>query len=385
MKRWNILFVWCFALFCAACDHEDADKPVESNEPVIGKYTGVYLGTLSNPDSSGGAWSAKMTLKQNKNNISGNIEFVRGEADNPDMRQVRNVEGKLTYNDKGEEALALDLSYPVESNSSGSSACRSMQTTLLEQDKTSLPSSKKITLNGHWTSSNCRLGGQVALAKNDQKGETLLTIVIRAFLPTESVYDTDLFIPHPTLSNRTMLNVSSLGCYATDDRSFSLARNASARFGGEIEVNLSTGKVISNTLTGLTERFDCTTGVSECKTVSGINSFTINNVQSSADQITLEYEGEANNKCAKWAPSAAAPDIELNGKITINIANRHLTVEGLIDDFPAFEAYAYSYEHGDFGMVEDFTLFQVSPAVGANPFSLINTGASHKVRRDIIF
>ena len=70
----------------------------------------------------------------------------------------------------------------------------------------------------------------------------------------------------------------------------------------------------------------------------------------------------ANNPCAP--SSRAFGDIDYTGKIIVDAAARSLEIDGLIDQFPAFEAYA-TINNG-----AGFTVFRMSPPAGNTVMNL---------------
>jgi hypothetical protein len=127
--------------------------PVDLDTLVYFKYEstfdGVYSGSITNPDS-GGPWSLKFTLNQCGNQVKGTFFIVRGAAS-----QQRQVTGIL---DQQNSILALDISDPLSfQNPQGLTFCTAMKASTLSINGNSF--------SGAWTSSNCRLGGQIIASK----------------------------------------------------------------------------------------------------------------------------------------------------------------------------------------------------------------------------
>lgn len=112
-------------------------------------FDGAYLGSITNPDS-GGPWSLRLTLNQCGNQVKGTFFIVRGTAN-----QQRQVTGTL---EQQNSILALNISDPLSfQNPEGLTFCAVMKASTLSINGNSF--------SGAWTSSNCRLGGQIIASK----------------------------------------------------------------------------------------------------------------------------------------------------------------------------------------------------------------------------
>lgn len=112
------------------------------------KYDGTMTGYITNPDS-GGPWDATVDLNQCDNVIRGQYIITRGTSS-----QKRRYSGTINETDL---IMNLDVAYPYEfENPEGLIPCANMKMTL---------SVSENSLSGNWTSSNCRLGGEVNVSR----------------------------------------------------------------------------------------------------------------------------------------------------------------------------------------------------------------------------
>lgn len=173
--------------------------------------------------------------------------------------------------------------------------------------------------------------------------------------------------------------VSALGeCFHGDDRSFDSSAGASSRVHAAVTVSgLGTsGAAMGSTDVhcGVTRLIDCATGAetqSATATPSGgFANFHVGNtvpdpeggVHDTANEMTavLSLDVTASDPLV-----AAAPTVGADLLITIDPIAGTVAVAGLIDHWPAFEGYAAP----DGGA--PVTLFQISPPLGSDPFTLL--------------
>lgn len=110
-------------------------------------FDGAFSGTFSNPDS-GGQWIATFNFSQCGSVVRGNFRITRGE-------EVQ--ERRFTGSASGESAMQLSISDPyVFENPRGLRACVGMTASL---------TGSLTSQSGPWSSTNCRLGGVVAVGR----------------------------------------------------------------------------------------------------------------------------------------------------------------------------------------------------------------------------
>jgi len=111
-------------------------------------YDGTMTGYITNPDS-GGPWDATFDMTQCDNKIRGQYTIIRGESS-----QNRRYSGII---DEKNSTMSLDVAYPYTfENPEGLTACAGMKMILAVNGN---------SLSGYWTSTNCRLGGDVNISK----------------------------------------------------------------------------------------------------------------------------------------------------------------------------------------------------------------------------
>ncbi len=188
------------------------------------------------------------------------------------------------------------------------------------------------------------------------------------------------------LIGQTRVEISD--CYYTDQRRFSNQIHAKSRMHAEVRVNFT---VSPPTITqwhdcDYTTECDCEDGDIECheKGRTSRMSFTLRpmSVPTTASPTphlmfpspvmvagapktgvaVLDMELAASNPCAPT--SRVFGDIDAKGVITIDLASRSIDFNGLIDQFPAFEAYATINDGSGIAM------FQIPPPPGNTVMNL---------------
>lgn len=148
-------------------------------------------------------------------------------------------------------------------------------------------------------------------------------------------------------------------CYLTDQRSFDAYIHAKSRMHSEFKVDF-TG--LQPTLSQFhncdrTTELDCIEGGCECNEKGRKDRMKFVLVKPiKGRQVVVRMKCAANNPCAPT--SRAFGDIDYTGTITLDIAQRSITFDGLIDDFPAFEAYATINDQ------EGIPVFRINPPRG---------------------
>lgn len=190
-----------------------------------------------------------------------------------------------------------------------------------------------------------------------------IQIVVRTFIPKEHPSKPGYMLPVPGDTSKTMLPDAPLTaqCFGTDNRSFSTEVSASARFGGLILFDTSTGDATFSETTGITNEYDCHTGTLVCTKVAGVGGFS-GIAGQSGNAITFDYSGEASNPCL-----TLAPDIEFSGTVTVDTISKTVSIDGKVDVFPSFEAFV---------VLEDGIhkpLYNMDPKSGATPEDLVTS------------
>lgn len=208
---------------------------------------------------------------------------------------------------------------------------------------------------------------------------------INAFIPA-TVKGYTLAVPGHTGLTMIPGPTSASDCYHTDQRDFSNNIHASSRMHSEATVQFGPGgapKLTQWHNCDETVECDCEDGDEECRqrgNTSGM-SFTLAPVLLStpkspsplfpapvmpgtpaAGVVVVQVKCAAHNPCAP--SSALVGDIDCKGTVTIDVGSRSIECDLMIDEFPAFEAYATI--NGGAGV----KLFRVPPPGGNTVMNL---------------
>jgi Protein of unknown function (DUF3238) len=170
--------------------------------------------------------------------------------------------------------------------------------------------------------------------------------------------------PH---AGKTMLDgPPGSGCYLSDNRGFDAAIHAPSRMHAEIEIDVAgPSERFRWTNCDETHEIDCTTGAALCTRKGSTAAMRFTGLRgSSASLIEFDMTGASNNPCY-----GGSPDIDYEGKVSIDVPGRRVAFDGKIDDFPAFEMYATA--NGGAGS----PLFTTMPLPGKDPFNLFGKAA----------
>jgi hypothetical protein len=164
-------------------------------------------------------------------------------------------------------------------------------------------------------------------------------------------------------------------CFLTDQRSFSNDVHAKSRMHCEANVDFLAARPTLGQWHNCdqTTECDCDDGDEEC-TEKGKNAGNFTMVLE-ADKIILKLNANASNPCAP--SSAFGGAIDLQARFEIDRKLRTLTFEGIVDAFPAFEAYA-GINNGS-----PTTIFRREPPKGNTVMNLPG-GPSVKVERIVL-
>jgi hypothetical protein len=169
---------------------------------------------------------------------------------------------------------------------------------------------------------------------------TQVSVWINAFIPRDIPGLTEP-VPAGPFGGQTMIHGPVPGisdCYLTDNRGFDANEAASSRMHSIINIDItgSTPTEISQVhRISPTHEVDCEDGDVEGTGTASNTRMQFTNLQSpSPGIINVDVKGAANNPLA-----TGSPDIDYQGTFTIDTSARTISFQGLIDSFPAFEAY----------------------------------------------
>lgn len=160
---------------------------------------------------------------------------------------------------------------------------------------------------------------------------------VNAFIP--DTISGAITVPAGPLAGQTMFEgpFTWSDCFMTDNRGFDNRPSASSRTHVEAEVDVSSRTVTSTRLwSSGTKELDCEDGDIECSQTAAV----LGGVAPAYTRVTnpfvqrLAVVSSASDPCV-----SGAPDVDVNGVVTINTLARHVEFEGLVDPFPAFEMY----------------------------------------------
>ena len=154
-------------------------------------------------------------------------------------------------------------------------------------------------------------------------------------------------------------------CFFTDQRGFSSARGASARMTSEASISINSDNSYfwsEEHYCGETVEVDCEDGDVEGRETQTNENMAFTDVSGGANVgvVVLNFKAARNNPLVPFSP-----DIDLVGTLTVDRVNRFVEFVGLVDEFPAFEAYV-SINGG-----APNTIRQLQPTAGAGPESLV--------------
>ena len=183
---------------------------------------------------------------------------------------------------------------------------------------------------------------------------------INAFIP-KTISGYSLPVPAGIHAEKTMIPGPNPGsdCYLTDQRDFSNHIHAKSRMHSEVTVDFTGSR---STITqwhkcDLTTELDCEDGDVESTGIGSTSRMNFRLLPTSTPRLAIiSVTCAASNPCAPT--SRLFGDIDYNGTLTIDHAARSVKFDGMIDLFPAFEAYATINDGAG------VTLFRKSPPAG---------------------
>lgn len=202
---------------------------------------------------------------------------------------------------------------------------------------------------------------------------------IKAFIPLDVE---NVTYPWPNHLGKTMLDgkkgwipredwMPGFGpCFATDQRTFNSAQDASAQMHSEARVGISaSGNNWSQAHhCDHTMKIDCDDGVVEDALSAGTDDMVFY-LEGSSSRVILDYNGKAKDSLATVLSIPVAPLVDIAGTLTIDRLNKFVEFSGAVDDFPAFEAYALLNGFGP------YTVATLGPETDSDATSLAGFGA----------
>jgi hypothetical protein len=141
-------------------------------------------------------------------------------------------------------------------------------------------------------------------------------------------------------------------CFWTDTRSFSSDISASCRMHSEVVINIRDISIESEVhYCGETHEADCEDGDIECSATSDTGGMSFTNLREESGYIAIDLAAAAANPCFN-----GAPDIDYVGTYWIDVHNKSVSFDGMVNGFPAYESYA-TVNHG-----AGSTIFQFGPS-----------------------
>lgn len=124
-------------------------------------------------------------------------------------------------------------------------------------------------------------------------------------------------------------------CFHTDDREFSDDIGASHRMHSEVRLELPSLDWTEYHHCGETIEHDCEDGDIESRGTADTGRMHWSNLRRSGNVVSLDLAAAANNPCF-----TGSPDIDYQGTLTVDLSTRTVSFQGLVNGFPAYEAYA---------------------------------------------
>lgn len=205
----------------------------------------------------------------------------------------------------------------------------------------------------------CTLIPSVAMAETKN-----IEIWIRSFIPNVHDSKPGYVRPVPKKPSLTMISgpiPTVSDCFLTDQRWFSSDVKASARIGARVIIAIGTPPKItfSEHLASESVEVDCEDGDEECRKAVDTSRSKVGPVTRQGNTVRLSVHGRANNACF-----AGSPDIHYKGDFIVDLTAGTVKFEGIIGEFPAFEAY------GRADGATSRTILQESPANGSTAWDV---------------
>ncbi|MFS0704958.1 hypothetical protein AB6N23_10590 [Cellulomonas sp. 179-A 9B4 NHS] len=169
-------------------------------------------------------------------------------------------------------------------------------------------------------------------------------------------------------------------CFLTDSRGFSDDRTASSRVRLTLTYDLTADRARHVAETGLTHELDCETGEVVGTGRAGTSRIRVDPMATVAPGRRWQQRFRIAAADPLVLLAAVGGDVDARGTVRVERTDDDhvvVDVEGFVDAFPSYEAYARLTRDGRSSAT--VPLFRASPAASAGPFSLIG-GASTPVR-----
>jgi hypothetical protein len=189
---------------------------------------------------------------------------------------------------------------------------------------------------------------------------------INAFIPRD-IPSYTLPVPAGLHLGKTMIpgpNPAS-DCYLTDQRSFDRFIHAKSRMHSEFTISFTSATPMMSQWHKCdpTIELDCGDGDVELVKTGSTSRMKFTMLPPTKPPVVvITMECAASNPCAP--SSRIFGDIDCKGRITVNAMTRSIEIDGLIDQFPAFEAYATINDGAG------VSLFQILPSPGKTVMNL---------------
>jgi len=208
-------------------------------------------------------------------------------------------------------------------------------------------------------------------AKPSSPAESV-SFFIRAFIPSFHPGLPGYMLPVPGIPGKTMIR-GPLGldgkrwCYMTDQRGFSDSLDDAATYRVMALVTVRTIEPIAienkERSARPTHEINCETGKLNCEGKASAHKVEFTNLRREGELVKLDFSAAAHNPCVM--ATLIAGDIDFRGTLSIDPAKHTVRVQATVDDFPAFEAYAYRDQQ------PTIRLFQIWPKVGADVTTIV--------------
>ena len=214
-----------------------------------------------------------------------------------------------------------------------------------------------------------------ALAARPGCGVRSIVLWVNSFIPNN--FGPVRTVPGGPFAGRTMINGPVAGlsdCFLTDNRSFDNRMNGGfvpeSRITAWVNVDVENATIMGQTVfSHPTVEVDCEDGDVECANTSQPRGPGFHNISRFGNRITLELRTSGSNPCFTLAPGILVPDIDFEGRISLDVepsGEVGVTFEGRVDAYPAYEIYVAPGEGG-----ETKALLQRYPDPGSTARDLI--------------
>jgi hypothetical protein len=204
-----------------------------------------------------------------------------------------------------------------------------------------------------------------------------VTVWINAFIPKIFENLTVELNRHP---GKTIIKSIPFGCFNTNQREFSDFIRADSKAHSEVVLDLSGPVPVKQWEYHecfCTYKFDCSNEDLICVNRASNRRMKFGEPRDLGNSvIEIRIDAAANNPCVE--ETVIAGDIDYHGIITVNTVKEEITFAGTIDQFPAYEMYAFAND--GFAL----PVFLKDPVPGSGPFQILFTrDVSEKARLSV--